>query len=65
MSLYKAVKLQITIAKTVEKLESIAKKIATIYDLDDTQFTDDEYTELVNLINAKKERLRSDETSEV
>lgn len=64
MNFYKSTKLLITIAKTKEKLQSISDKIATIYLLDDTKYTQEEYTELVTLINEKMAKFEEESKEE-
>lgn len=64
MNFYKSTKLLITTAKTKEKLQSISDKIATIYLLDDTKYTQEEYTELVTLINEKMAKFEEESKEE-
>ena len=61
MNIYYAAKLLISMAKTAEKLTEISEKLAMIYFLDESVLSSDEYSELVNLINEKKEKLQSTE----
>lgn len=56
MNLYRASKICITSANTIDTLDALSAKFNILY-LVGNAFTEDEYTELVNAITEKKAKI--------
>lgn len=59
MNLYRASKICITSANTIDALDALSTKFNILY-LVGNAFTEDEYTELVNAITEKKAKISAE-----